>query len=331
MSARGFILLFLILLLTLTPVSANEETLDINIEFPGFYEITTGCKCVGVVGHNYTANVIIRAQNKEVNLTNKILEIKCDYREREKLSPDEHIYIYKGLDSVWIDDSFNLSEELNTTLLGEEENVSFPIYIYFYETGLHEMRWKEKEESKWYVSYISIVPPIEWENLIKQAELIEAEKLSAEKSGKIADETKRLANITLFAALVALIIPFLVALAIFYLQSLKRTIRIINAFYNEIKHNHSLAQQIIKGTQPDDKLLDAGSYQNMRLTGELLARSKRIQEEIDEFYILIDNHNSRRFSTKKEIHENLEKISKKAEYLEDELPKDYPRIRKFLL
>ena len=91
MSVRGFIFLFLIIFLTLIPVSADEEVLYIDIEFHDFYEITTGCKCIGVVGYNYDGIVTVGARNKEVNLTNKILEIECDYRDREKV---DHIYIY---------------------------------------------------------------------------------------------------------------------------------------------------------------------------------------------------------------------------------------------
>ena len=58
------------------------------------------------------------------------------------------------------------------------------------------MRWKEKEESKWTTRSISIVPPIEWEKLTKQAELIDAEKDSAKAS-------ERTSNATIFLAIAA--------------------------------------------------------------------------------------------------------------------------------
>ncbi|MEA2033868.1 MAG: hypothetical protein U9N41_09855, partial [Euryarchaeota archaeon] len=119
---KGLILLSLIMFLTFTPASSAEEQLDIYIEFPDFYEInvttTSCCKTIGLAGFNYTGYVIVGAPNKEVNLTNKTLEIKCSPRDTENLDPDSTIYSYKDLACVRIHDTIRLSEKLNATLLG---------------------------------------------------------------------------------------------------------------------------------------------------------------------------------------------------------------------
>lgn len=201
MFVKGLILLFLIFFLTFTPASSAEEQLDIYIEFSDFYEInvtaTSCCKTIGLVGFNYTGYVIVGAPNKEVNLTNKTLEIKCSPRDTDNLDPDSTIYSYKDLACVRIHDTINLSEKLNATLLGAGESKSFSINVFFYETGFHELRWKEKEESKWWIKSISIIEPIEYEKLTKQAEVLEAEKESAEASKDTAKSQKWLAMITL--------------------------------------------------------------------------------------------------------------------------------------
>jgi hypothetical protein len=194
------------MLLTFTPASSAEEQLDIYIKFPDFYGInvtaTSCCKTIGLVGFNYTGYVIVGAPNKEVNLTNKTLEIKCSPRDTENLEPDSTLYSYNDLACVRIHDTISLSEKLNATLLGAGESKSFPINVFFHETGFHELRWKEKEESKWWIKSISIIEPIEYEKLTKQAEVLETEKRSAEASENAANTTKWLAGGT-FALVIA--------------------------------------------------------------------------------------------------------------------------------
>jgi hypothetical protein len=192
--------------LTFTPASSAEEQLDIYIEFPDFYGInvttTSCCKTIGLVGFNYTGYVIVGAPNKEVNLTNKTLEIKCSPRDTENLEPDSTLYSYNDLACVRIHDTISLSEKLNATLLGAGESKSFPINVFFHETGFHELRWKEKEESKWWIKSISIIEPIEYEKLTKQAEVLEAEKKSAEASESTSKWTKGLAIVTASLAII---------------------------------------------------------------------------------------------------------------------------------
>jgi hypothetical protein len=287
----------------LIPVSANEEALYIDIEFPDFYEITTGCKCIGVVGYNYTGIVTIRAQNKEVNLTNKILEIECNYRDTEKRDPDRAIFIYKGLDCVKIYDQINLSEKLNTTLLGKGENKSFPINIFFRQTGFHEMRCKEKGESKWYIWSISIIEPIEWEKLTKQAELIEAEKESAQASERsaqaseeTANSTKWLARVTFFLAIFTAFLAF-ITVRIEGIRRKDRKRRFLNILLAEFKSNMTILNHLkeeIKKLQNNEiserKLLwidlrDDG-WNEFRNQGGFEYIRELLYNEIAEFYNL---------------------------------------------
>jgi hypothetical protein len=78
MSVRSFIFPFLTLYLIFTPVTAEEEPLDINITFPAFYEVNISgalAKNIGVAGLGYPVTVNVSSADKEVNLTTRSLEV----------------------------------------------------------------------------------------------------------------------------------------------------------------------------------------------------------------------------------------------------------------
>jgi len=179
MSVRSFIILFLILFVTLSLVSASDEPLHVFIGFPDFYETnvtaTNCCKNIGLVGINYTGAVLVGAPRKEVNLTNRFIQLSCSHQEEKKLDTDR-VFSFNTIECFKLDSyRFNLSDELNETLLRKGEYKNFSFTIFFYQTGLYDLRWKEKEESKWSVRLISIVEPIDYEQLTKQTEVSEAE------------------------------------------------------------------------------------------------------------------------------------------------------------
>jgi len=187
--------------LTLTPISANEEPLHIGIAFPDFYKINvsaTSCKPIGLVGINYTGIVTVWAPKKEVNLTNRYMLIDCFHKDEKELDTDK-VFIFNNIDCYRLPSHrLNLSDELNETSLSKGEYKNFSFTIFFYEAGLYDFRWKESGEPRDIdtVRIISIVSPIEYEQLTKQAEVLDAEKKSVEASKKIALFTIILAGVT---------------------------------------------------------------------------------------------------------------------------------------
>jgi len=184
------------------PISGNGDSLDIFIDFPDFYKVNvtgcTSCKIIGLVGVNYTGYVYVYSPNKDMNLTNRSLQFNLIHKNEEKINADE-FFLFNNIPVLHLDHySLNLPEKLHTTALRKHENRNFSFTLFFYETGLYELSWKEKEESDWNVKLISIVEPLEYEQLTKQAELIGAEKESAESAQKTAIWTLALAIVTAF-------------------------------------------------------------------------------------------------------------------------------------
>ena len=65
------------------PVTAEEEPLNITVEFPALYEVNISgveVKVIGMVGIPYQGNVVVRSQNEEANLANRSLELKFIYK-----------------------------------------------------------------------------------------------------------------------------------------------------------------------------------------------------------------------------------------------------------
>jgi hypothetical protein len=110
-------------------------------------------------------------------------------------------------------------------------------------------------------------------------------------SEETANSKKWLAIVTSLSVFATLITAF----TIFYLEGRRRKNSLFKSLYAEIEHNHSAAQKMIKigRTQTVFALapLDTLSYQNMRMTGEVLALSEELQRELDELYVLINTHN----------------------------------------
>ena len=189
---RSLIFLFLILFLTLTPVTAEEEPLDIDIEFPAFYEVNISgalAKNIGVGGVLYPVTVNVSSVSKEVNLTNRYLKIRFTYRGSNPEKRSIFSYNKNFTEDITLIDAFNLTKELRNG-----ECSCFQFNIMFLETGWYVIEWREilgKEEmDEGRAMLISIIEPMEYENLVKQAQVLDAEKKSAEASEKSAKYSK---------------------------------------------------------------------------------------------------------------------------------------------
>lgn len=154
---RSLVLLFLILFLITLPVTAEEGDLDIDVVFPEFQKVNVTPnlqhKAIGLVGIGYTGNVTVKSPNKEVDLTNKSLEITFIYKDIQKsevlnqttLTTNKPVFVYqerKFIYSAEINDTFNLSQKLS-----ENEDNCFQFHIAFLEAGMYVIQWNEKEET----------------------------------------------------------------------------------------------------------------------------------------------------------------------------------------
>jgi len=208
------------LFLVLTPVIAEEEPLVIDIEFPALYVVNISgveVKVIGMVGIPYQGNVTVGSQNEEANLANRSLELKFIYKDipeseiSEQKTTDRSIFWYnEGYKNFYeFDDTFDLSEKFGEKL-SKGESKSFPFGIAFLETGMYKITYKEQSEKHSICSikskFISIIEPMEYENLLKQAQVLDAQKKSAEASEETANATKDLARITALLAFVTFVI-----------------------------------------------------------------------------------------------------------------------------
>lgn len=199
---RSIIFVFLLFFLILAPVTAEKEPLGINLEFPAFYEINISgkpAKNIGVAGVEYPLTFYVDFADKKVNLTNRYLEVSFIY-EGSSLS-NESIFVFDEyfVENDMLNVTFSLSEEL-----WNGECSSFHNKITFVEPGSYWIQWREiigKNETPWGAMRISIVEPYEYENLQKQAQLIDAER-------DIADETSALTKVT-FGLVIAAFITLL--------------------------------------------------------------------------------------------------------------------------
>jgi hypothetical protein len=314
MSVKTFIFLFLIMFLIVTPVTADEEFLNIDIELPDFYEINVSGvsgKPIGISGVIYPGYVTVGLPNKEIDLTNSSLEIRFYYSEIQKMTnfeeatykeakPTYPIFGYNNNPSgppscehkrsFEFYDSFNLSDTFGAKLR-KGENITLPLFqIEFFETGSYIMEGKwmtEKGEARYRVQRISIIDPPEYAALLQQAQLIEAEKQSAEASEGVAIATRWLALISAGLVGATLVTAFLIPL----LGERRKRKSLIRSLYVEIGHNKSAARKMIKirRDQVVHELtpLDTLSYQNMRMTGEVLNLPENVPRGLDELYELV--------------------------------------------
>ena len=193
------------------PVTAEEETSYVNIDFPKFYEGNFSgerAKVIGTVGIPYQGIVFIGSQNEEVKLTNRSLELIFSYKDipkseiSEQKTTNRPIFWYNKCYkySYEFNDTFNLSEKFGEELCKGEYR-SFPFNISFLETGMYRITWIERSEKCSIKSkFISIVEPIEWVKLTKQSQLLDAEKKSAEASKNSAKYTLGMAIATFVLA-----------------------------------------------------------------------------------------------------------------------------------
>ncbi|MCK4733554.1 MAG: hypothetical protein KAT65_13965 [Methanophagales archaeon] len=149
-------------------------------------------KNIGVAGLGYHPTVYVNSTSKEVDLTNRILEVTFNYEGNN--TRNLPIFGYEGhfYRNVTFSIYFRLADELNN---GECSRFQFEIQLL--KPGSYWVEWFEIVDGKRMEGSgmrIQIIEPYEWENIIKQANLIEAENKSAEASENAANTTKWLAR-----------------------------------------------------------------------------------------------------------------------------------------
>lgn len=108
---RSFIFIFLLLSLSITPITAEVEPLGVNAEFPSFYEMNISSAertIIGVAGVNYLVTFKVSSANKEVNLTDRYLKVYFTY-----FGPfyGQSVFFYKNRseEKDMLNDTFSLS------------------------------------------------------------------------------------------------------------------------------------------------------------------------------------------------------------------------------
>jgi hypothetical protein len=206
---RAHILVFIALCLLLTPVTAAVGPLGINVDFPSFYEVNiSGAKgkLIGVAGVHYPVTFNVSPTSKELDLNNRYLNVSFTYN-----GPfyGQSVFCYKDYfeEKNMLNDTFSLSN-----LSKDQLNGNCGVFkIAFYESGTYVVQWNEivgdNELKPGNAVRISIVEPYEYEALLKQSQLLEAEKMSAAASENAAKYSKWMAVITgvlaFFTALLA--------------------------------------------------------------------------------------------------------------------------------
>lgn len=126
-----------------------------------------------------------------------------------------------------------------------------------------------------------------------------------------------------------------IAYTTFYLQGKRRKHTLFKALYNEIKLNHSIAQEQSK--KPDLVFerapLYTEAYQNIRVMGELLTLPAPVRRKLEDMYELINAHN-RQVPAAMEViprdrglSERIDRIIENLKFLEKELPKNIKYLR----
>jgi hypothetical protein len=234
----------------LTPVTAEEEPLDIDIdiEFLAFYEVNISgalAKNIGVAGLSYPVTVNVSSAGKEVNLTNRYLEVRFNYRGLN--TQNQPIFSYKKhfIRSITLIDKFSLAKELKNG-----ECSRFQFNISFLETGWYVIEWREilgnEEMEEGEAMFISITGPMEYENLLKQAQVLDAQKKSAEASEKSAKASEKTANATKWLAIVTAALAFFTFVTVTQIRKDREVDllrRRLGNLYSMLKRNKDILNQ----------------------------------------------------------------------------------------
>lgn len=105
---RSVIFISLLLFLSITPITAEEEPLGVNVKIPAFYEMNiSGAEgnLIGVAGLNYPVTFTVDSANKEVNLTDRYLSVTFIY---SGAFHGQSIFAYNGYfeDKTTLNDTF---------------------------------------------------------------------------------------------------------------------------------------------------------------------------------------------------------------------------------
>jgi len=192
------------------------EPLGVKVEIPSFYGMNiSGAEgnLIGVAGLHYPVMFNVSPTNKEVNLTNRHLKVYFTYK-----GPfyGQSVFVYEDYfeEKVVLNDTFSLSN-LSTNQLSGNRGV---FKIAFYESGTYVVQWNElvgtKELQPGTGMQISIVEPYEYEALLKQSQVLDAEKESAEAAINSSIASERTANATTMSSYLTAFLAFFTLLVV---------------------------------------------------------------------------------------------------------------------
>ncbi len=294
---KSIVFIFLLLFLILMPVAAEKELLDLNIEFPAFYETNISGvlgKNIGVAGWEYPVTVTVSPV--EVNLNNRYLYVSFTYN-----GPfdNQSIYVYKNetIEANRLIDRFNLID-----LTEDQLNGNCSIFrITFMETGSYIVQWREKVENEELKPYtgmrISIVEPYEYELLLKQSQVLDAEKESAEAAINSSKASEKTANATtivaIFTAILAVFTLFIVLVSFRTLKQIQKD-REVDLLRKRLENLYSMLKfnrRILEMYNPSPRAgglsqRESDFYREVRAklylgSDDLVAKAEKILEIID--------------------------------------------------
>jgi len=197
---RSVIFIFLLLSLLITPITAEVEPLGVKVKIPSFYEMNiSGAEgnIIGVAGVNYPVTFTVSSTSKEMDLTNRYLNVTFTYFGSFH---GQSVFCYKDYfeEKTELTDTFNLSN-LSTDQLSGNRGV---FKIAFLEPGAYLVQWNEivgtEELKPGGAMRLSIVEPYEYEALLKQSQVLDAEKESAEAAINSTEASEKTQMLRLF-------------------------------------------------------------------------------------------------------------------------------------
>jgi hypothetical protein len=193
----------------------------------------------------YPVTVNVSSVSKEVNLTNRYLKIWFTYRGSNPEKRSIFSYNKNFTEDITLIDTFNLTKELRNG-----ECSCFQFNIMFLETGWYVIEWREiwgKEEmEEGRAMLISIIEPMEYENLLKQAQVLDAQKKSAEASERSAKYSKCGATVAAVLAGFTLLIVVVSYLTLKQIQKDREVDllrRRLGNLYSMLKYNKDILNQ----------------------------------------------------------------------------------------
>jgi hypothetical protein len=198
-------LFFVFLLLICVPHSVNstDNKPSIFVEFSEMYDVNLSGemdKRIGVVGVGYGGKIIIQNLDEKEISEDMLVELTFTQLFSE-FTADQPIYYYEKLGNKT---SINEKQFIDRIPLLDCQKCEFDFSIMFSQTGIYLVSWKLKDVDSNVnpkTRFVSIISPIEFENLNQQ-------KAVAESQNRTAQSTKSLAWVTGFMAVFTLILAW---------------------------------------------------------------------------------------------------------------------------